>query len=146
MSHRDERTDELFLKRRRAYGVRVIPLKQAVRPALRVLGKNEVVAMNGDRLFGSAGFGTKFFGQDALLPRGPVFLSRKSGAPIVGCISLPAGEGQYHIRLMEPIYPERLSEEENCRAFTALVESIIRSNLHQWFAFEDIFRNGVHGR
>jgi KDO2-lipid IV(A) lauroyltransferase len=140
--HHDPRIDRWFMERRRVWGVRVFPTGRAVRRCLVALGRNECIGLNADRPYGERGSPVSFFGRPARLPRGPAFLSLRSGAPIVGCYFMPRGPGDYLMRLYDPIDPEGLALEEIQRRIARLLEDMIRRAPTQWFAFEPLW-NGA---
>lgn len=137
--HSDKRIDRFFVDRRLSHGLKIIPVGIAFRRSLAALRKNEAVGINGDRRFSSEGMKVKFFGRDTILPRGPAFLSLKSGAPVVGGYLVPSADTRYLVRLYDPIFPDEHSEPVFKQKVAGLLEDMIRRYPTQWFSFEDLW-------
>ncbi len=139
--HRDPRINRFFVERRMSFGIKVVPAKNAVRQALNALHRNELVAVNGDRRYSSdSGANVTFFGQNAVIPKGPAYLSLRSGACIIGARCIPRGSNRkFCMTFSQPIYPENRTMTELSQGIAELMEPMIADQSSHWFAFEDIW-------
>ena len=82
----DERLLKLMLKLRRSSGVNFVPLggSTPMRTIIQSLRKNQLVLITTDRAVEGESVVRDFFGSPARLPIGPVNLSLRTGAPLVG--------------------------------------------------------------
>src|SRR6266568_8530775 len=83
---KDERTLDLTLKLRNSKGVQFVPLggSAPMRTIIQALRNNQIVLITGDRVVQGESVEKPFFGAHARLPLGPVALSQRTGAPLVG--------------------------------------------------------------
>jgi len=110
-----------------------------------VLSNNEILAVLGDRPYGTKTVPATLFGTATEIPRGPMRLSVLSGAPIVGALSvIGSGLSRYQVRCFDPMYPpdrRNVSSITNyLRQVTDMLEGMILSRPECWFAFEDIWK------
>jgi Kdo2-lipid IVA lauroyltransferase/acyltransferase len=86
--------------------IRVVDLKQGV-PAtlelLQALRRNEIVAIQGDRVYQRHTFDVPFFSQPTSFPVGPFLLSQVSGAPILPAFVIRRGWLRYQPLIGDPI-------------------------------------------
>jgi len=128
---------------RRVEGIKEIALKQGVFSSLkllRVLQDGETVALQGDRLTLDSGVKVKFFGADALLPKGPVKLALVSDSIIIPVFMPITGFKSYDIIMEKPIMMERLSDpakelETNLNKIIKILEKYISLYPTQWYTF-----------
>jgi len=140
----DTKIQEVFMKRREAFGVKVVLDSNGVRECLRVLNRNEILGIAGERLYNAKGEKVTFFGKTALLPKGPAHLSVMTGAPIVPIFAVAdENASRYRIQCGEAIHPP---EDKNLGAVEAysqkvagIMEEMIRKHPTYWFTFEDIW-------
>lgn len=137
--HPDPATNAFFNRRRKARGVKPIPVGSAFRQCLRALSEGEVVGLLGDRRYGSDGAEVEFFGRRTLLPRGPSILSVRSGAPIVGATMLPDGDGGFVMRFTEIARPEDHDEDAYNLETVRVLERLIRPNAAHWLVFDSVW-------
>jgi lauroyl/myristoyl acyltransferase len=75
---------------------------------LQALRRNEIVAIQGDRVYRRHGADVPFFSQPATFPLGPFLLSQVSGAPVLPGFVIRQGWLRYRVLLGDPILPVRL--------------------------------------
>jgi phosphatidylinositol dimannoside acyltransferase len=83
---KDERTLDLTLKLRNSQGVQFLPLggSAPMRKIIKALRNNQIVLITADRAVEGESVEKLFFGEPARLPIGPVSLSQRTGAALVG--------------------------------------------------------------
>lgn len=78
---------------------------QATIELLQALRRNEIVAMQGDRVYQRHTADVPFFSQPASFPLGPFLLSQVSGAPVLPGFVIRQGWLRYHALMGDPIPP-----------------------------------------
>jgi KDO2-lipid IV(A) lauroyltransferase len=89
-----------FLRARRAsgQGVEIIPLRQAFRPMLAALRRNDFVALVADRDLAGDGVPVTMFGHATTLPAGPATLALRTGKPLLMARVLRTGPERFRVR------------------------------------------------
>jgi KDO2-lipid IV(A) lauroyltransferase len=137
---RDKGLDQLFEKKRdmmRVGSVYTQPRQECVNDSLRVLRNNEVLFVQLDQNFGTAGVFVDFFGAKAATATGPIIFSRRTGAPIVPMFIYRV-RGPHHKIVIEPEVPfqEGLGKEGTVltmvQKLTDIIEQYIRKYPHEW--------------
>ena len=86
--------------------LKIVDLKGGV-PAtielLQALRRNEIVAIQGDRVYQRHTFEVPFFSQPTNFPRGPFLLSQVSGAPVLPVFMIRQGWLRYRVLMGDPI-------------------------------------------
>jgi lauroyl/myristoyl acyltransferase len=140
----DTRLNDLLQNQRREKGIAIIPLESSARRILRVLQKNEPVALVVDRpLSPQEGTPVKFFGRTTYVPSGPATLAVMSGAAIFPGYVWYGHHQQFYVRGFEPIFPRPFKgaaerEEEVLRLTQAIydvLEIMVREWPSQWYMF-----------
>lgn len=122
---------------RRQRGMKVIPLDHAGIGIAKVLKRGGVIALVGDRDFTGNGHPWKFFGRDALLPRGAAWFSHRTGVPIYVGFATRAPDDSFILRIHPPIDPVQAGSEEAIQEkIVALMEETIARDPCQWFIFD----------
>ncbi len=132
--------DRLFAEQREHRGIRGIPLGSAARGVLQTLRGGGCAAILGDRDFTGQTATMPFFGAPAPLPLGPVRLARHSGAPIVPVFTLRQVDDRFRLRFYPPLRAGETPETLQAR-LVAVLEDVISAQPHQWFVFEDFWRD-----
>jgi predicted LPLAT superfamily acyltransferase len=86
--------------------IRVVDLKRgasATIELLQALRRNEIVAIQGDRVYQRRTFDVPFFSQPTSFPLGPFLLSQVSGAPVLPAFVIRRGWLRYHVLMGDPI-------------------------------------------
>ena len=147
----------MFNNLREDKGVKILPLGNAYRSCYKALMRNELIALLGDRIFSKKekALDVEFFGESIRVPRGPSYLSLKTGAAIMPCFVLMNGDGRCLFEFQEPLYPYKSEGSVNekdmlnlTRQYLKVMERYIIKYPEQWFTFQDIWRDksGKEGR
>lgn len=130
--------------------VKTVDLKQGI-PAtlelLQALRRNEIVAMQGDRVYQRHTLSVPFFSQPTSFPVGPFVLSQVSGAPVLPAFVIRRGWLRYQVLMGDPIAPVppgKGAEEDAgmCEAMSQAVkflESALVAHHDQWMNFFDFW-------
>ena len=147
----DPRLNTLLQNQRRDKGISVIPLESSARRILRVLQKNEAVALVADRpLSPQEGTPIRFFGRTTYVPSGPATMAVMSGASIVPGYVWYGHHRQFYVRCFDPITPrpykgpvEREKEVSRLTQYTYdALEVMIREWPSQWYMFRPFWPQG----
>ncbi|MGD9015075.1 MAG: hypothetical protein PVI33_03520, partial [Candidatus Omnitrophota bacterium] len=87
-SMRDQRVERMLSKLRNELGIKTIyshPRKACVDTTIRALKNNEIVCVQLDQNFGTAGVFVDFFGQKAATATGPVVFALRTKAALLPC-------------------------------------------------------------
>jgi len=111
-------------------------------PLVAALRRGEVVAMLGDRAYGSPSADVAFLGGKTSFPVGAYVMAAIAGAPLVQVFSLRERGGHYHffgfpaLRPHRPRHQERDAHLRECAAqFAANLESVVKRDPLQWYNF-----------
>ncbi|MBI1886522.1 MAG: hypothetical protein HYS09_09475 [Chloroflexi bacterium] len=130
---------------RERMGVTLLPATRTGMKLIRVLRRNEMVALvvdmgvrNGD------GRPVTFFGHQTYFPTGPARLARISGAPIIFGLAVRRPQNRYEAYISPPIFANReLDPEEDALVTTQRIvdefERFVRRFPGQWYVFRDMF-------
>jgi KDO2-lipid IV(A) lauroyltransferase len=142
---RDERLLHLMVDLRRRNGADFVPLDgpKAIRTMYDALSNNQLVLITADRAVAGESVVTDFFGAPARLPQGPVDLSLRSGAPLVGAFGWRSAGGRMAAEftpLTLALPPDQSDKREVLQAaLTRQLEKIVRAHLDEWVVFEPIW-------
>jgi KDO2-lipid IV(A) lauroyltransferase len=108
--------------------------EEGPREALRSLSRGEVVGLLYDQRPARDTVSAPFFGRRVPFVRGPAFLSRLSGAPIVPAFAERVGGSTHRFRVHPPLRPPatRAEEEATMAELAALLEQAVRRRPDQW--------------
>lgn len=142
---KDERILRLIVRLRSSSGVTFVPLggSTPMRMIMQTLRKNQVVLITADRAVEGESVIRDFFGAPARLPMGPVNLSIRTGAPLVGAFGWYSSRKSIHASFTPLTLA--LSEEERQQAdvvAAALVqrmEQVISMHPEQWVVFSQVW-------
>lgn len=141
-------TNEYVRRAREQAGVHVIYSDSSVFSSLnmiRALRRNEVIAIQLDRMVGPSGARwVPFFGAPAPFPIGPFVLARLAGAPVIPVFIPRLGTRHYAVRMGMPFTVARDVRDSHAldRVMVAVVsefEAIIREFPTQWFQFAEFW-------
>jgi Kdo2-lipid IVA lauroyltransferase/acyltransferase len=145
LPHRDPRVNNYFDRQRRAVGLEVVSTRFGLRPCLRALRQNQVVAIMGDKDFtGREGVTVNFFGRPTEFPKGPGALALKAGAALVPTFMWRTKQNGYKL-CMHPSLNVGNPEELNLdvtgltQRFAHVLEKIIRAHPNQWTLFQEMW-------
>ena len=138
--------NEFFQRHRRERGMKIISLGNAVGSLIRALRNNELVALLADRDYSLRNDFVPFCGAEACLPRGPAWMSIKTGAPVVAGFMLRRPDDTFVLQMYPPIDPESEMTEANVRKRIAeVLEKGICGDPSQWFMFEKVWDGRSYG-
>lgn len=134
-----------FYNRYRAHsGNKLLPLEDKRLPfrLMRLLKKNKIVVLIGDRDIMDSGATSEFFNRQASIPKGTAFLSKKTGAPVlVGVLALDPDSPRYLGTVFKPLYPADFdSSDEMLKEIISLMEESIKMYPFQWFVFQRVWK------
>jgi predicted LPLAT superfamily acyltransferase len=124
---------------------RLLPLTGSptdVIPLVAALRRGEVVAMLGDRPYGSPSTRIPFLGSPASFPIGAYVIASIADAPLIHVFSLREPGGHYHFFGFPPQRPKMPSHDERdaylrecATSFARDLETILRRDPLQWYNF-----------
>lgn len=131
--------------------LKVVDLKSGV-PAtielLQALRRNEIVAIQGDRVYQRRTLEVPFFSKPTSFPLGPFLLSQVSGAPVLPVFMVRRGWLRYHPLMGDPIpaVPSTVSShhddaalyEAMCQA-VGFLEKTLATHYDQWMNYFDFW-------
>jgi KDO2-lipid IV(A) lauroyltransferase len=127
--------------------LRVVEMNDDVMAPVKLLSalrSNEIVAIQGDRVYQPFQAEAPFFGSPAAFPLGPFFLAYVSGAPIIPGVVVRQGWLRYRV-IMGPVIqvPHTDNRDEDLRAALApavcFLEDMVRLYPDQWLNFYDFW-------
>ncbi len=111
-------------------------------PLVAALRRGEVVAMLGDRSYGSPSASIPFLGGAAPFPIGAYVLASIAGAPLVPVFSLKEAGGHYRFFGFPPQRPQLPNHDQRdaylrecAQKFSANLESVLQRDPLQWYNF-----------
>ncbi len=133
--------------------LRIVDLRDGARATialLQALRRNEIVAIQGDRVYHTRHSAqVTFFSAPAEFPLGPFLLSQVSGAPVLPGFVVRCGWLRYRVLLGEPIFPASSGNREEdqrsgLRQGVRFLEAQLSNYYDQWVNFFDFWP--VHSR
>lgn len=142
---KDERLLRLMVELRGRSGVTFLPLggSTPMRAIIQALRKNQIVLILVDRAVEGESVIKDFFGAPARVPIGPVNLSIRTGAPLVGALGWRSSKdrisGEY-IRLTLALPEEQRKQPDILEeALLRELERVIRQRPEQWVVFSQVW-------
>lgn len=141
---RDRGTTEIMTRNRERNGVKVITLKQSLKPVLVGLKRNALVAIICDQ--NATDVFVPFFGRLTGTADGPAKLALRTGAPLVFFYCVRDGKGGYIAGMEGHLWPEKTGDEKAdveriMTEVNAQLESMIRRYPEQWLWFHDRWKS-----
>ncbi len=134
---------------RRASGMQLIPMRQGIREAYRLLGEGRIVVLVADRVIGDGrtAITLPFCDGSRPIPTGPAACSIATGAPIlVGhVIENPARAPRYLATIDPPLLPAGRGDEERLRLTRQITERLsaaVQAHPDQWYVFQPQWVSG----
>ncbi len=119
-------------------------------PLVAALRRGEIVAMLGDRAYGSPSVQIPFFGGMASFPIGAFAIAAIADAPLMHAFSLRESGGHYRFfgfppkHLQLPVRNERDAYLRNCAIhFAHNLEAILKRDPLQWYNFYPFWENEI---
>ena len=121
-------------------------------PLVAALHRGEVVAMLGDRAYGSAAARVPFLGGTAAFPVGPYMIAASAGAPLIHVFNLREPGAHYRFFGFAPQRPEIPSRrlrnaylKECATRFAFDLEGILKRDPYQWYNFFPFWEPNENG-
>jgi KDO2-lipid IV(A) lauroyltransferase len=116
----------------------------SVRRAIRTLRRGGVVALMGDRDIEGPRARFPFFGEEAMMPTGPIEVAMRTGAVVIPSFCLRTGRNGIEAHLEEPLELERTGNMErdvriNTLRFLGRMERRLREHPGQWSVLESVW-------
>ncbi len=141
LPHKERSVNDLFNRQRMKHGVTIVPISVAIRKCIEALRQGQMVALLGDRDFGSFGTPMTFLGRETHIPKGAAVFACKTGATILPAVVIPNGDGTFRTCFAEPIIPpagktdEKAAVRELVKKGAVAIEAIIRQVPTHWLMF-----------
>jgi lauroyl/myristoyl acyltransferase len=145
----DARMLNLMIELRSRSGANFVPLDGvgAIVTIVEALQKNQFVLITADRAIKGRSATLEFFGAEAKLPRGPVDLSLRTGAPLVGAFGWRGPGDKLYCQFTRLTFalPEdqRNNPDKLQTAIARELEARIARHLHEWVVFQPIWAHQV---
>ena len=149
----DKPAEKLLRDRMSNERLRIVDLRGGARATielLQALSRNEIVAIQGDRVYHARhGATVRFFAAPAEFPLGPFLLSQVSGAPVLPGFVIRRGWLRYRVLLGQPILPSSTGDRDQAqrdglREAVGFLEAQLSNYYDQWVNFFDFWP--VHPR
>ncbi len=144
----DKPAEKMLRDRMANERLRIVDLRGGARATielLQALRRNEIVAMQGDRVYHARhGAEVEFFGSPTEFPLGPFLLSQVSGAPVLPGFVVRRGWLRYRVLLGEPILPASSGNREEdqlagLRQAVGFLSAELANYYDQWVNFFDFW-------
>jgi Kdo2-lipid IVA lauroyltransferase/acyltransferase len=141
---RDQGTTEMMNRLRRTSGIKVITLKQSLKPVFAALKRNASVAIICDQ--NATDVYVPFFGRPTGTVAGPARLALRTGAPMIFFFCVRDGNGGYKIHSngtywAEPTGDEQADIERVTTVINQRLEEMIRLYPEQWLWFHNRWKS-----
>lgn len=145
----DKPAEKMLRDRMASERLRIVDLRDGARATIELLlalRRNEIVAIQGDRVYHSRqGAEVNFFSKPASFPLGPFLLSQVSGAPVVPGFVIRQSWLRYRVLMGEPILPVAFSDGNDgpragLRKAVRFLETTLPVHYDQWVNFFDFWQ------
>ena len=131
--------------------LKIVDLSGGVRASLdllQALRRNEIVAIQGDRVYRHHSAEVPFFSEPAAFPLGPFVLSQVSGAPVLPGFVIRQGWLRYRVLMGDPILPVsspaacdggEVDPHAGLRLAVGFLEKTLATHYDQWLNFFDFW-------
>jgi KDO2-lipid IV(A) lauroyltransferase len=114
---------------------------------LHALRRNEIVAMQGDRVYQGFSANLPFFSGLASFPQGPFLLSLVSGAPVLPGFVVRESWLRYRVLMGDPILPVRTDDRDadlkaGLSQAVKFLEDTLKTHYDQWLSFFEFWPAG----
>ena len=132
--------------------LRIVDLRNGVQATLELLHalrRNEIVAIQGDRLYQHSSAQVPFFTEPAAFPLGPFLLSQVSGAPVLPGFVVRQGWLRYRVLIGDLIPPSTQGDSnagqvESLSKAVRFLEQALAIYHSQWLNFFSFWPEGRH--
>ena len=134
---KNTRVDDLLNSFRTGKGIKLIPLKVALRGVMQALKKGEFLAILSDQDAHELGTFVNFFGRPASTPKGPAIFALRAGCPLIFG-SIVRFDGKFKANFEVVPKPQPTGDEEKdiqayTQAYTIILEGYCRKYPDHWF-------------
>ena len=142
---KDQRMLDLMIKLRNSHGCQYIPLggSRPLRTIIQALRNNQIVLITADRAVEGESIVRPFFGDPARLPLGPVSLSLRTGAPLVGVFGSYTSSklmlGEFVPLSLELTKEEQVNSDKLICGMIEILERFIKAHPEQWVVFSPVW-------
>jgi predicted LPLAT superfamily acyltransferase len=149
----DKPAERMLRDRMSSDRLKIVDLREGARATLELLHalrRNEIVAMQGDRVYHPRhSAAIPFFGAAAEFPLGPFLLSRASGAPVLPGIVVRERWLHYRVQMGDPILSVDSgnrdgNERSGLLGAVRFLEAQLERHYDQWLNFFEFWRAGDH--
>ncbi len=128
-----------------------LPDRQGVLGAMRLLKRNGLLMIAGDRYLGANGTLVRFFGRPTYLSHGPLILSQRSGAAILPASLERLSDGRLRATLRPPLQLVNTGQKRtdllaNMRLLAGALEETIRPVPEQWVIVAPVWSTDPAGQ
>jgi KDO2-lipid IV(A) lauroyltransferase len=128
-----------------------LPNREGVLGAMRLLKRNGLLMIAGDRYLGSNGTLVRFFGRPTYLSHGPITLSQRSGAAILPASLVRLPDGRLRATLRSPLQLVNTGQKRadllaNMRLLAGALEETIRPVPEQWVLVAPVWSTDPAGQ
>lgn len=137
---RDTKVEDFLDKHRRLIGISFIhsaPRQLCVDNSLKALRNNELLFIQLDQNFGTAGVFVKFFSKEAATATGPVVFALRTEAPIIPVFIVRDNDDSHTVIIEPEVGLERKDTQDetlrwNIQKITDIIEAYIRRYPQEW--------------
>lgn len=128
-----------------------LPEREGVVGAMRLLKRNGLLMIAGDRYLGTNGTLVRFFGRPTYLSHGPIILSQRSGAAILPASLERLSDGRLRATLRPPLQLVNTGQKRadllaNMRLLAGALEETIRPVPEQWVIVAPVWSTDPAGQ
>jgi KDO2-lipid IV(A) lauroyltransferase len=134
----DRRFDRLLVSQREGFNIQNIPTTSSVKMVMKALHEGHAVGVLLDQDSTKvSGYPIDFFGRKALTAAGPMYLARKTGAPVVPMAIYRKPDDTYYMKILPPLSLEWTDDKEQdiksaLGKCNRVLEDLIRHDPTQW--------------
>jgi KDO2-lipid IV(A) lauroyltransferase len=145
----DKPAEKMLRDRMASERLRIVDLRDGTRATielLQALRRNEIVAIQGDRVYHPRHAAeVTFFSRPAAFPLGPFLLSQVSGAPVLPGFVIRQSWLRYRVLIGEPILPDAFGDRDSSlraglRQAVRFLETTLPLHYDQWVNFFDFWQ------
>ncbi|MCK9582730.1 MAG: lysophospholipid acyltransferase family protein [Endomicrobiales bacterium] len=133
----NSKVDSLLNEYRAEKGIKLIPLKFALRGVMKTLKANELIAILADQDAHEDGVFVEFFGRPASTPKGPAMFALRQNCPMIAGHIFRARDGKFDVEFEVVQKPQAQNQDEligmYMANFTKILEKNTRKAPDNWF-------------
>jgi KDO2-lipid IV(A) lauroyltransferase len=149
---RDQPAEAMLRELMENHLLHAVDLNEGVAASIKLLAAlraNEIVAIQGDRVYQGFSAEVPFFGATASFPLGPFFLAYVSGAPVLPGFVVRDGWLRYRVIMGEPIELPQTGDRDcdlrsGLRPAVRFLEENVRRYYDQWLNFFEFWPAAAH--